>query len=274
MNKTTLPRIVTFDGEARSGKGTIVQATKDYLRDEKGHKVMLIDLGQVFRVLVVATLRAGVEVDDPDAVDAFLGSEESAQSSVQLVKDVYRMQKDERDALLYSNDVSANSAKIAARPLSQEFKDSLLKKWMRDAAAEGFDTVLLDGRALEETGTMLEDEGLCDFVMGLYFVCDPVVGARRTLKFADRSYDELAEGERAEVDALVAQINDRNRADFERKVQPVVPPVGAERYKLPALPVAPAVDGRPMLIIDTGAEISKEVMSLPVARLVAARLDT
>ena len=52
---------------------------------------------------------------------------------------------------------------------------------MRDAAAEGYEIVLLDGRALEETGDMLVKNNLCDFVAGYYFVCDPVVGARRTL---------------------------------------------------------------------------------------------
>ncbi len=267
------PRIVTFDGEARSGKGTIVQATKDYLRDEHDHKVMLIDLGQVFRVLVVATLRAGIDVNDADAVDAFLGDEANAKASIQLVKDVYHMTKEERDELLYSNEVSANSAKIGARPLSQSFKDDLLKKWMHDAANEGFDTVLLDGRALEEVGEMLEREKLCKFVMGLYFTCDPMVGARRTLGYATTPYDELDEAQQAEVDALVVQINERNRSDRERAVQSIVPPASADTYILPALPVSLAVDGRPMLIIDTSADLTKEAMALPVARLVAEALQ-
>jgi len=70
-----LPKLVTFDGEARSGKGTIVQTTKDYLRDECGYEVMLIDAGQVFRVLVVGATRAGVDVNDPGAIDAFLADE-------------------------------------------------------------------------------------------------------------------------------------------------------------------------------------------------------
>ena len=63
------PRLITFDGEARSGKGTIVQFTKDYLRDELGLKVMLIDRGQTFRTLVVAATRAGVDLDDAEAIE-------------------------------------------------------------------------------------------------------------------------------------------------------------------------------------------------------------
>lgn len=268
MTTNRLPRLVTFDGEARSGKGTVVQATKDYLRDECGLKVMLIDAGQVFRVLVVAAGRADVDMDSPGAIDAFLADETQAERCVQLVKDVYHMSKPERDALLYTNQVGANSAKIGARPLSQSFKDQLLKKWLRDACDEGFDTVLLDGRALEEVGVMLEREGLCEFVLGLYFVCDPVVGARRTLGYAETPYDQLKASAQRDVDELVQQIVARNQSDRTRTVQPIVPPPNAIKHVLPGIPsVLPA--SRPMLILDTSAELTKQAMALPVAHLSA-----
>lgn len=270
MNK--LPKLVTFDGEARSGKGTIVQATKDFLRDERGHRVMLIDAGQVFRVLVVAAGRAGVDMDYPAAIDAFLSDEQQAENCVQLVKDVYRMTKDERDALLYTNQVGANSAKVGARPLSQAFKDKLLKKWLRDARVEGFDAVLLDGRALEEVGQMLEAEDLCDFVLGLYFTCDPTVGARRTLGLAKKNYDDLNDDERQLVDELVAQIVERNQKDASRAVQPIVPPADAPTCHLPDdLPTQPD-SKRPMIIVDTSADMTKSIMISPVANYVAGIL--
>jgi len=235
---------------------------------------MLIDLGQVFRVLVVAISNAHIDVDSPEAIDAFLSDEANVKTSTQLVKDVYHMSKAERDALLYTNEISANSAKVGARPLSQTFKDTILKKWMQDAAEEGYDTVLLDGRALEETASHLEDEQLCDFVLGLYFVCDPVVGSRRTLGFALQPYESLTEADKHSVDSLVEQIKERNHADQTRSVQPVVPPRGAETYALPALPITLATDDRPMVIIDTSAELTRDAMALPVARMVAAALET
>lgn len=268
-----LPRLVTFDGEARSGKGTIVQATKDYLRDEHGHAVMLIDAGQVFRVLVVEIARAGVDIDNPDAIDQYLDSESNAEHAVQFVKDVYHMNKAERDALLYTNEVGANSAKVGARPLAQAFKDQLLKKWLRDARTEGYDTVLLDGRALTEVGVMLEDEGLCEFVMGLYFVCDPVVGARRTLGFATIDYDDLSDDDKARVDELVDQINERNRKDCERTVQPIIPPADAQQWQLPNN--APTDErARPMYVVDTSKQMTKAAMVAPVARRVAVAAQT
>lgn len=265
-----LPKLITFDGEARSGKGTIVQLTKDALRDKYGYKVMLIDAGQVFRCLVVAATNRHIDLEDPAAIDAFLGNDESAESCVQFVKAVYHMEKIDRDALLYTNAVGVNSAKIGARPLSQAFKDELLKKWLRDARVEGYDIVLLDGRALEETGLMLESEGLCEFIIGLYFTCDPVIGAMRTLGFAARSYDQLTDTERTTVDVLVDQINARNDADRMRAVQPIVPPKNAPSFALPDVAATLSHDERFMATIDTSADMDRQEMSDPVIRLISA----
>jgi cytidylate kinase len=262
-----LPILITFDGEARSGKGTIVQAAKDYLRDNAGHAVMLIDAGQVFRVLVVAATRAGVDVDTPDAIDAFLGNDQSIQECMNLVKEVYRMDKVQRDALLYTNEVGHNSAKIGARPLSQSFKDQLLRTWLQDARTQGVDIVLLDGRALQEVGDQLEKDGLCDFRLGLYFICDPIIGARRTLGFASRAYDDLNTDEKASVDELVAQIKTRNEADEKRVVQRLVRPAGVSISHLPDIESA-ITDGRPMYLLDTSKDMSKEDMSTPVIKLI------
>ena len=265
-----LPKLVTFDGEARSGKGTVVGLVKDYLRDVEGYNVMFIDAGQVFRVLVVAITRAGVDIESPEAIDAYLSDDANVAACVQLVKDVYHMPKAERDALLYTNEVGVNSAKVGARPLSQVFKDNLLRKWLHDARAEGFEVVLLDGRALEETGAMLEREGLCSYVLGLFFVCDPVVSAQRTLGRMPKPYEELTGDFKEQVDKLVEQIKERNRADHERAVQPVVMPKGAPRYIVTEVPdEIEFYNERPMVVIDRSPEIPFDIMAVPTAKLVA-----
>jgi cytidylate kinase len=261
------PILITFDGEARSGKGTIVQTTKDYIRSSMKRNVMLIDAGQIFRVLVVAAMRAKINLDNPEAIDAFLSNDENIQDCMQLVKDVYHMPKDERDSLLYTNEVGHSSAKIGARPLSQSFKDNLLKQWLKNARIEGFEIVLLDGRALEEVGTELEKEGLCDFRLGLFFICDPLVGARRTLGYADQTYDTLDDDGKKSVDDLVLQIKSRNEADEKRSVQPLVRPSSIEISYLPDIKESKS-GHRHMYLIDTSREMSKEEMSLPVITLV------
>lgn len=265
-----LPKLVTFDGEARSGKGTVVGLVKDYLRDVEGYNVMFIDAGQVFRVLVVAITRAGVDIESPEAIDAYLSDEANIAACVQLVKDVYHMSKDERDALLYTSEVGINSAKVGGRPLSQVFKDNLLRKWLRDAKEEGFEIVLLDGRALEETGAMLETEGLCNYVLGLFFVCDPIVSAQRTLGRMPKPYDELDEDFKKRVDELVVQIRARNHADMERAVQPVVMPKGAPRFTVTEVPdELESYNVRPMVVIDRSPEVPFDIMAVPTAKLIA-----
>lgn len=264
-----IPKLVTFDGEARSGKGTVVGATKDYLRDECGYKVMLIDRGQTFRVLVVAAARAGVDLDNPAAIDAFLSDEATIAACVQFVKDVYHMGKVERDELLYTNEVGENSAKVGARPASQAFVADLTKKWLHDAGNEGYEVVLIDGRALENIAREMDTEGLCDYRLGLYFVCDAIIGARRTLGYADIPYAELDAAARMSVDELVIQIHARNQRDHDRDVERLVPPANAPVYTVPDVPDKTAND---MIIIDTSAEVTKEEMSLPVAKLVAKHL--
>jgi cytidylate kinase len=273
MNKNSLPKVITFDGEARSGKGTIAQATKDYLRDECGYHTMLIDRGQTFRVLVVAATRADVDLNSPAAIDEFLASEENVEQCTQFVKDVYRMGKDERDSLLYTNEVGENSAKVGARPASQAFVANLTKKWLRDARQEGFDVVLIDGRALEGIASEMDQEGLCEYRLGLYFICNAIIGARRTLGYAATAYDDLTEEQRTAVDELVMQIGARNARDFEREVERLAPPAGAPTWNLPEQAPELSSTTRPMLIVNTSAEITKIAMSQPVAELVAEHLN-
>ena len=274
MNTKTVPFLVTFDGEARSGKGTIVQTTKDYLRDERGYKVMLIDRGQTFRVLAVVAKRDKIDLDNAKALDEYLEDEVNIAAHVKLVKEVYRMEKSKRDSLLYTNEVGENSAKIGARPYSHVFVKMLTKKWLHDAGEEGYGVVLVDGRTLEEIAYEMQNEGICQYRLGLYFICNPVVGARRTLGYADKSYEELTEIERKDVNEFVEQILERNRRDKERTTERLKPPAGAETCILPNLPAAIKPEGVPMLIIDTSAELTKNEMSLPVAEFVAESLKS
>lgn len=262
MTTTSLPVLFTFDGQARSGKGTIAHAVKRSLQ-ARDMKTMLIDAGQVFRVLVVSAGQHGVNMDSPDEIDAFVANESMLNETVELIKRVYSMEHTERDELLYTLEVGVNSAKFGARPGSQDFKDGLLKKWLGDARIEGYHVVLIDGRALEEVGTMLQSEGLCDYQTGFFFVCNPVVGARRTLGLAEWTYDELADEEKHDVDRLVEQIDARNKADADRDVHPVVAPKGAPQFSPTELDNSGIGNEHEMIIIDTSEELGKEAMVQP-----------
>lgn len=267
MTSGQRPKLITFDGEARSGKGTIAHYVKRSLQSQDIN-VMLTDRGQVFRVLVVAATKQQVDFDNASELDAFLSDQENLASVTRFVKDVYHMPHEERDALLYTKEVGENSAKMGGRPLAQDFSISLMEKWFRDAGDEGIEVILLDGRSLEKKGVNLEAQGLCEYVLGLYFICDPVVGARRTLGYADKTFDELSDSEKEQVNDLVRQIFERNKADMTRDVQRLERPDEALAVTLPDVPVVTDGVSRPMYVIDTSAEMTKDQMCEPIARLI------
>jgi hypothetical protein len=95
----------------------------------------------------------------------------------------------------------------------------------------------------------------------------------RTLGFAAMQYDHLDATDRQTVDQLTAQIIERNRADRERAVQPIVPPAGAPRLTLPDLPVTHPQSVRLMATIDTSADMTKQQMYEPVVALVRGLLS-
>lgn len=270
MPTNNVPRLITFDGEARSGKGTVAHFAKKQLQQD-GLKVMLIDRGQAFRGLVVSAARSGVDPDDTEALDLFLTDELALENTVQLLKDIYLMPHAERDALLYTNEVSVASAKIGARPASQDFVYNLTLKWITDAKADGYDLVLMDGRALDELANDAEARGLCQYVLGLYFVCDTRIGARRTLGLARLPYDQLTQAQRDEVDGFTEQINVRNKADMTRQSQRLVRPSGALVVKLPTVPTDIAA-GTDHVIIDTSEDITKRDMSESAMQLIRTLL--
>ena len=116
----------------------------------------------------------------------------------------------------------------------------------------------------------MHDESLCDYRLGLYFVCDDVMGARRTLGYAATQYEDLTDEQRQEVDALVEQIYIRNHRDHVREVEPLVLPADAPICRLPGGINDDQIDPeRPMVVVDTSADMTKREMSMPIAELVA-----
>jgi hypothetical protein len=74
------------------------------------------------------------------------------------------------------------------------------------------------------------------------------------------------------VDQLVEQIGIRNHKDRHDRVDDadrLLPPAKAETYRLPEVPSLLEGPDIPMYILDTSDELTKEAMSLPVAKFVA-----
>lgn len=258
MTQSNIPLLITFDGEARSGKGTIVHRTQSSLRDN-GFTVLTIDRGQLFRGIAAMAHKQNVDCDSPAAVEQFLQQENVLDEVLDLLRTVPTLSDDERDALLYTARIGEDSAKIGACPLSQSLAIDLLRQRIVRAGREQIDVVLVDGRALEKLARDIDSDKLAHYLLGFYFICDAQVGARRTLKLYDRNYDDLKPEEKQQVDALVQQIKQRNRADRERSTEPLVRPSIAPTI----LPAGPPLDQQ-LHLIDTSSNISKEAMSKPI----------
>ena len=83
-------------------------------------------------------------------------------------------------------------------------------------------------------------------------------------------YESLDDETKVAVDEVVEQIKLRNSADQTRRVQPVVAPDNAPRYRASQIPLQlPNRQPCPMAIIDRSEELPRETMALPLAKLIA-----
>jgi cytidylate kinase len=223
----TIPRtkVITFEGEARSGKGTSVRAVQDRLVAD-GRTVVVIDQGQKFRVLAKLALDRGVDLLDQAAVTAFLSSPETRPAMLELLNKVVALEPDAINDLLYIRDISAGSAHIAQNAKAHPLVVGLLFDQVRKAVAEDIDTILVDGRAMEQYGRQMAKEQIAQFVMGFYFRCDASIAARRTTGiFVDMNV--MSVDEKLRLLEEITKISDRNRQDTLRDVDSMLEPANA-----------------------------------------------
>ena len=195
--------IVTLDGPAGSGKSSTARAVADRLGFRH------LDSGAFYRALTHAVLAAGI----PPARWPELSLAELDELGVRGVpaEPGYRLLAGQADITdrLRSPQVNANVSAIAALPRVREWLLGRLR-----AAALGVDLVT-DGR---DMGTVVFPDADLKF----FLVADPAVRARRRL--LEVGSDPGAPGA---LEAEVARIQARDRADSERDVAPLRQPAAA-----------------------------------------------
>src|SRR5690349_14863257 len=103
----------TFEGTARSGKGTTVRKVRAASK-KRGEKVRVIDQGQKFRSLAFLAVRHAIDLDNPQLVDEFLQAESTPDEMLEVLAHVRSIKDDERDAMLYTDAMSTRAGKIGA----------------------------------------------------------------------------------------------------------------------------------------------------------------
>lgn len=221
-----MTRLITFEGEARSGKGTSVRAVRGALQ-EAGRNVFFIDQGQKFRAFARLALDRNVPLEDQSAIGKFLDDPAVRDEMLELLKTVSSMEQPEIDALLYTQEIATGAAQIGMNPRSQHLLVDVLFDQVRNLVADDKpDVILIDGRDMANKARKMAEEGIAEFLLGFYFRCDTAIAARRTegifVEMGKMNVDE-----KLQLLDAITRISDRNRQDALRSVHPMREPANA-----------------------------------------------
>jgi cytidylate kinase len=204
--------VITLDGPAGAGKTTVARL----LAERLGYD--LIPTGAMYRALALSVLRAGLSPDDPAALARHLAPLE--------------VTVDQGRVLLNGEDVTreirtqAVADATSALSMRREVRDKVTPLQRRAAEPGG---VVLEGR---DTGTVV-----CPHADVKFFLTASLESRAR------RRHAELAaQGIAAELDAVRAEIKDRDRQDTTRPLAPLVKAPDAIEIDTSDLTVEQVVD--------------------------------
>lgn len=186
---------VAIDGPAGAGKSSVARAAA------KETGFMYVDTGALYRTVTLDLLRRGVDLGDPNAVEAALPqieislTHENGEQKVQLYgEDVTKH--------IRTEEVSRSTPLCAAIPAVRSFLLSL----QRDLARRH--RVIMDGR---DIGTVV----LSDAPLKIFLTASPEERARR------RAAQLTAAGEAADVSKILRDIIARDERDSHRETAPL-----------------------------------------------------
>ncbi|MDY7010764.1 MAG: (d)CMP kinase [Planctomycetota bacterium] len=195
--------IITIDGPAGSGKSTAARELA------KALSVAYLDTGATYRAVTLAALRAGIDLEDEDAladlagrIDLRLGYDVDGELCVIL--DGQDVSREIRTA-----DVSDNSHYVARSPVVRKLLVAMQRRVGAELAS-GFGGVVAEGR----------DQGSVVFPdADVKFYLDASCEVR-----AKRRCDEMPG---ADYEHVLDAIRTRDRRDSTRAVAPLMKPKGA-----------------------------------------------
>jgi cytidylate kinase len=186
--------IITIDGPAASGKGTVAKGIANRLG------FAYLDTGAMYRAVALATLRSGLSCDDAAAVTALLPS-----IHIEMPPERVLLNGEDVTATIRTPEVSQGASKVAAIPAVRAF---LIPQQRRIADDRD---IVCEGR---DQGTVVFPDAPVKF----YITADVRVRA-------ERRYRELiARGTATTLDREIAELVERDRRDSERADGPLRTP--------------------------------------------------
>lgn len=193
---TTIP-VITLDGPAASGKGTVAELVA---RELGFH---YLDSGALYRIATLAALKAGVDPADSEGLTAVAEKLSPVFENGRIL-----LEGEDVTLAIRSEEVSRATSKVAVVP---GVRRALFDLQRRAARAPG---LVADGR---DMGTVVFPEA----PLKVFLTASARVRA-------ERRYKQLtARGETADLDLLTKDLEERDRRDRERAEAPLKPAADA-----------------------------------------------
>ncbi len=211
------PFIVAIDGPAGAGKSSVSKILARRLG------FSLVDTGAIYRCVALLAKRRGVGFEDDAGLEALL---RDVHVRFEVVGDENRVFLDGEDvsAEIRTPEISMGASKVSGRPVVRQGLLSL----QRRLALESPQGAVLEGR---DIGTVV----FPDADLKLFLHADPAVRARR------RSEELFERGVEASLEGVLADQNQRDRADASREVAPLRPASDAIQLDTSSLPLSEVV---------------------------------
>lgn len=189
--------VVAIDGPAGTGKSSVSRGLA------KAIGARYVDTGAMYRIATLAMLRAGVDVDDPDAVAAAV----DVPISVGFDPDVEQTYLGGEDvsAPIRGDDVTRSVSAVAAVPQMRARMVELQRE-----LAQGRDSVVVEGR---DIGTVV----LPDADVKIFLTASAETRAQR------RNAQNMAAGLPDDYETVLADVIRRDHLDSTRAVSPLRP---------------------------------------------------
>jgi cytidylate kinase len=189
--------VVTIDGPAGAGKSSAARALAQRLGFE------VLDTGAMYRVVTLAALRTGIDLNNQEALSRLLKTTEMTFPPGRAM-----LNGEDVSGLIRTVEITNASGPIASSPIVRR----RLVDLQRQVAAGR--NMVCEGR---DQGTIVFPEALCKF----FLKAEPVERARRRQR-------EMAErGDEVGFEEILGAQDERDRRDAARDLAPMVPAADA-----------------------------------------------
>lgn len=271
-NQHHTPSLITIQGSARGGKGTLTKAFAEYLA--RDHMVQVIDQGMKFRALARLAIEAGIDVEDQKKLESFIQRDTTKDLMISMLERAYGLRKEQCEAEFYSVAINNASGMCGKLAVTHDVVIQVLLEEVR-RFVRSKDYIIIDGRAMQKYGLLLEKEGVVKYTLAVDVVCSPMTAAKRVIGLpSNAQIEELTSEQKTTLLYTINDIDRRNSADARRPRDPSVPIPGAFEFNVlqdytdgEIQEIADTIKKSRAVSIDNSFTRTKEQLTAPAIRL-------